>query len=87
MSGIYVLVIYLVLAVFWGFVPQAILAAQWPAAIMQVLCIGAVIAGTWRFLTSRRFTLDHRIGLAFVAYIVSTASTNVIWWMLQRGAR
>ena len=79
--------IYSVTAVFWGFVPLSILWQQFPAAVLQVLGIVAVVIGTWRKLTDRSFKLDQRIGLSLVAYVVVTALTNVVWWMLQHGAR
>lgn len=81
------LVMVALAVVFYGFVPLAILAGQWLLPIVQIICIGTVVISIWRILTYRCFKLDHRIGLSFVAYILATALTNLVGWLLQQGLR
>jgi hypothetical protein len=82
MNWTFALNLYLVVAVFWAFVPGTMMHGPLALIILQVLCIGGVVVGTWRVLAKRGVKLDNRIGLGFLAYIAATTVTNIIGWFL-----
>jgi hypothetical protein len=83
----FALKLYLLMAVFYGFIPLAILNGKWIAGVVQVVCIIGALVVTWRLLAKRRLGLDRRIELAFVTYVVTTLVTNLVFmWYYRHGA-
>jgi hypothetical protein len=78
------LLVTVVRIVFWGFVPQTLLAPQLLPVALQFLAIAGIVVASWHALTLRSVKLDNRIGLAFLVDLAATASTSGLWWLWWR---